>query len=92
MGEAKRRAYLLKRLENDTANPDTAFNLAKMVEILNAVGPEPIGEWMREQGYPPEHNFLVLPTGYKEKMQLSYWPSYVSFSDHLDYPVLCRKI
>lgn len=65
--------------------------LRQIEDALAAVPPEPIGEWMRAQGYPPAVSTLVLP----ESMRAAVgpWPpKYVVFSDRLPGggPVLLR--
>jgi hypothetical protein len=42
--------------------------------------PEPIGEWMRSQGFPPEKCFMVLPLRLREAFKHDC-PPYVRFSN-----------
>jgi len=59
---------------------------------LTELGPEPIGEWMRKQGFPPEQSLLFLP----QWMWLVYggplMPSYVKFSPFVCQPVLAHNL
>lgn len=67
------------------------INLEHMKEALDSLGPEPIGEWMRSQGYPPEDYDLLLPLWYYKSQEddLPFmWPNYVKFSPLIENPVL----
>ena len=68
--------------------PPTALTLEKVKAALDAVGPEPIGEWMREKGFPPESSLLFLPLVMRD--QLPFWPSYVRFTAYVHAPMLAR--
>ncbi len=43
------------------AKPATLEDILAAVAAIEAIGPEPIGQWMREQGHPPETYDLILP-------------------------------
>ena len=69
-----------------------ASMLDRMESVLRSIPPEPIGEWMRAQGTPPEEWTLVLPTKYRETRQgPAIWPSYVVFSTILEQPVVLHR-
>lgn len=58
---------------------------------IAAMGPEPIGEWMRRQGFPPELYTMVLPTKLRDGLDSSVpaplvWPGYVQFSVSVSEP------
>ena len=58
---------------------------------IAAMGPEPIGEWMRRQGFPPEMYTMVLPVKLRDGLDSSVpaplvWPGYVQFSVSVSAP------
>lgn len=55
-------------------------DLQRMADALDVIGPEPIGEWMRAQGYPPEKYVLYLNTSRRVDMG-PFTPRYVAFVD-----------
>ena len=65
----------------------TSADIERIKAALEKLGPEPIGEWMRSQGFPPESSVLVMPEASRSNLPL--WPSYVLFSKTLRTPVLC---
>lgn len=66
----------------------TLADLDRVAQMLRSMPPEPIGEWMRAQGHPPERWLVVLPVSLREMTpEPMLWPSYVVFSSLLDRPV-----
>lgn len=57
----------------------TLADLERTVAVLEAMPPEPIGEWMRARGCPPEQWTLLLPV--KLYGHLGGLPRYVRFAD-----------
>lgn len=58
---------------------------------IAAMGPEPIGEWMRRHGFPPELYTMVLPVKLRDGLDSSMpaplvWPGYVQFSVSVSEP------
>lgn len=68
----------------------TALQLAALEKLLADVPPEPIGKWMREQGFPPETSLAILPETMRG--QLPFWPEYVRFSVHVGAPTLVQNV
>lgn len=64
--------------------------LAAIEKLLADIPPEPIGEWMREQGFPPETSLVLLPETMRS--QLPVWPKYVRFSLDVGEPVLAKDV
>jgi hypothetical protein len=60
----------------------------KMLKAMADVVPEPIGEWMRSKGFPPESSLLILPYAMAEGFLFP--PQYVRFSRLVSSPVLCQ--
>ena len=94
-GDAPWKLYNPRRQVDATTStvpttPPTTLTLAAVEKLLADIPPEPIGEWMREQGFPPEASLLVLPETMRG--QLPVWPSYVRFSVDVSSPVLCLDL
>jgi hypothetical protein len=71
--------------------PLTLADLERVIHVLRAP-PEPIGEWMRQQGYPPERYLLVLPLKMREDIPCpQLLPYYVEFSQAADKPTFIMK-
>jgi hypothetical protein len=68
---------------------DPVSILAAVERLRKEIGPEPIGEWMREQGYPPETSLLLLPYSYADK--LPWPPACVRFNRTVTRPVLVNN-
>lgn len=70
----------------------TLADIERAAQMLSDMQPEPIGEWMRQQGNPPEEWLLILPQRMRDKVAgPMFWPNYVAFSPVLDQQVfLCR--
>ena len=68
----------------------TLADLEQVARVLRDLPPEPIGEWMRTQGCPPEHWRVVFPKAFRESGP-ALWPDYVSFSGVLEHPVFLRR-
>lgn len=69
--------------------PVDPLTLDKLKAVIADIPPEPIGEWMREQGFPPETSVLMLPETMRS--HLPFWPSYVRFSLGAAEPMLARR-
>jgi len=70
----------------------TMADLDRMVQVLRSIPPEPIGEWMREQGRPPEQWRVVMPQKVRDEVDgPMFWPDYVAFSPLLDKPVFTPR-
>ncbi len=70
----------------------TMADLDRMVQVLRSIPPEPIGEWMREQGRPPEQWRVVMPQKVRDEVDGPvFWPDYVAFSPLLDKPVFIPR-
>ena len=76
-----------------TAQPAfTMADLERMVRVVRSFPPEPIGEWMREKGYPPEQWHVVMPKHVQDAGDgPMVWPAYVTFSPYIDKPVFVAK-
>lgn len=61
-----------------------------IVRAIERFPPEPLGQWMREQGFPPEDGgMLVLPESLRDELGLQFaTPFYLRFSDLISQPVL----
>jgi len=56
-------------------------DLLRARQVLEGMPSEPIGEWMRARGCPPEEWVLVLPDSMRDKVEApALLPSYVQFS------------
>lgn len=72
--------------------PSLLEGIRQIEATIQARGPEPIGEWMRAQGFPPESCFLVLPETEKWRAVAGpFFPQYVRFSAAINEPCLCRN-
>ncbi len=81
-----------------TAEPKvlTADMLEHMAQLLERLPPEPIGEFMRSKGHPPEHWTLTLPEAMRKELDgiragLFGWPEYVVFSPLVSKPLFAIK-
>lgn len=77
---------------NASAKALSLAELDRVVREIAALPPEPIGEWMRGQGFPPEKGgLLVLPealaAGLKPGPPFG-WPAYVFVSKNALAPML----
>lgn len=71
----------------------TLQDIERMAKLLEAMPPEPIGEWMRRQGCPPEQWRVVLPASLQDKAGgPALWPDYVAFSAAIDSPVFMPRV
>ena len=69
----------------------TFNDLVRIADHLRKLPPEPIGEWMRKRGYPPEEWVLVAPIEMRpEGVSEMLVPSYVRFSRLVTEPVFIR--
>ena len=70
----------------------TLADFERMAQALRDMPPEPIGEWMREQGRPPEQWRVVMPQKVRDEVQgPMFWPDYVAFSPLLEKPVFTPR-
>jgi hypothetical protein len=80
-------------MTNHSVNVPEALNLdalfAEMRRVLASIPPEPIGEWMRSKGFPPEQYIVVLPKAMRE--HLIFPPRYVLFSYLPDVHFISRS-
>lgn len=70
--------------------PLTMADLERMAQVLRDIPPEPIGEWMRQKGCPPEQWLVFLPMKLREPRPFG-WPDYVKFSALVDSPVFMTR-
>lgn len=71
----------------------TYGDLVRIVDQLRKLPPEPMGEWMRKCGYPPEEWILIAPAGMMpEGVSEMLVPSYVRFSSLVPEPVFVRPL
>lgn len=82
-----------------TAEPKvlTTDMLERMVQLLESLPPEPIGEYMRSKGHPPEHWTLILPAAMREELDVIRagqfgWPEYVVFSPLVSKPLFAINL
>ena len=71
-----------------TAKPKP-INLEQLAGVLRRIGPEPIAEWMRSKGFPPETYRLVLPA--RMAADLLIRPSYVTISSTTEEPMFMLR-
>lgn len=72
--------------------PLNAETLKRMMQAFHSLPPEPIGEWMRKQGMPPEWWQLILPVTMRhERPDVRFWPDYVAFSPLVTAPVFISR-
>lgn len=70
----------------------TLQDIGRMAQVLEAMPPEPIGEWMRQQGRAPEQWRVVLPAALRTLSGVpEVWPDYVAFSPAIDKPVFVAR-
>ena len=69
----------------------TYGDLVRIADQLRKLPPEPMGEWMRKRGYPPEEWVLVAPIEMRpDGISEMLVPSYVRFSRLVTEPVFIR--
>lgn len=72
----------------------TAEDLERATAELKAFAeqPEPIGEWMKGQGFDPEDGcVLVMPLALPQDRGSARYPRYVRFSAFIEMPILIRE-
>ena len=74
------------------AAPPSTLSLEKIQALLDSTPPEPFGEWMRQQGFPPETSVLFLPETMRGELPSFAWPRYVQFSLDVGTPMLMRDV
>ncbi len=71
--------------------PFTIADMERAAALVALVGPEPIGEWMRSKGHPPEQWTLVVPDKVFDFGEPVFLPSYVKRSTHINEPVFISR-
>lgn len=71
--------------------PFTIADLEQAAAVVALMGPEPIGEWMRSKGCPPEQWDLILPWATYDDYGRYLLPNYVRRSTAVAAPVFLRK-
>lgn len=66
------------------------LNMAAM-QAVPRENHEPIGEWMRSKGFPPESSLLLLPESYRSEFG-NFPPRYVRFSALASAPMLTHNL
>lgn len=70
----------------------TLADIERVAEMLRDFPPDPIGEWMLQQGRPPEHWRVVMPQKVHDEVDgPMVWPDYVSFSLLVDRAVFVPR-
>jgi hypothetical protein len=71
--------------------PIEPLTYEKIRAAIEAIGPEPIGEFMKAQGFDPkEGGRLALPASWKDRDR--FWPEYVTFTEMTGTPFLYTDI
>lgn len=72
-----------------TVNPALTYEGIKAaIDSLPPIKPEPIGEYMRAHGFPPEDGWLLfMPESMRDKAG-PFPPTYVRFSALIDAPIM----
>jgi hypothetical protein len=68
------------------------LTLEGLLAAIAACEREPIGEWMRSQGFPPERSLLLLPSSYRALLAPIRAPRYVRFSEFVKQPLLSADV
>lgn len=85
-------SYLSGTVGTASDKPLSLEDLEKFFKAVEAIPSEPIGTWMRKQGYPPENWVLVLPQRLRDSLQaVCHMPNYVKFSGRIDIAVFVRR-
>lgn len=70
------------------SEPLTLDKLKEAMAAIESLGPEPLGEYMRKQGMPPEEGYrLLLPETCRELVG-PFVPLYVGFTTSSDAPLI----
>lgn len=82
--------YAATTASTSQAKTPTLQDIERVAKMLEAMPPEPIGEWMRQQGRPPEQWRVVLPESLRDEagsLAAHLWPAYVAWSSATDRPI-----
>lgn len=76
-----------------TTPPLTIDDVRAIRQRLEAYAnrPEPLGEWMRQKGFPPESCSLILPPSMRPALSMLAMPHYAWFSELVATPTLIRR-
>lgn len=68
-------------------------SIERMVRVVSAMAarPEPIAEWMLDQGCPPATHTLLLPETMRAELG-PFPPRYVKFTSKVDRPTLMQNL
>lgn len=77
---------------NSSATNCPVLSLASIERAIASIGPEPISEWMRQQGRPPEVWTLYLPDTPEARRITEFTRSYVCVSGAIDRPVFVNRL
>lgn len=76
-----------------TINSDDSVSFDDLKEALQCLGADPLAEWMKEQGFDPEDDcLLILPSSINLDWGPMGPPKYVFFSNILDSPILMNGV
>ena len=85
-------AYTTTTTSAQLDEPLTIEKVKEAVAKLKALGPEPIGEYMRKQGFPPEKGgLMILPEQMRDQVGM-FPPSYVAFVPWTKDAILCWSL
>lgn len=73
-----------------TTAATTMADMERAAALVHNLLPEPIGEWMRSKGAPPEDWHLVLNESMRGELG-PFPPSYVRFSHYVEQAIFVRK-
>lgn len=71
---------------SNVAPSSEPLTIEALTRLVASREPEPIGEWMRSQGFPPEKCVLILPLEYRNRIPAL---RYVAFSPMATDPIMC---
>lgn len=66
-------------------------SLDDMLRAMKSIPAEPIGEWMRENGFPPDQYQLILPERMRDEVG-PLPPRYVKFSPYISAPAFAMRL
>lgn len=69
-----------------------SLTIETLLDAMAKIPKEPIGEWMREQGHPPEEWNLILPEHMKPDPVPALLPKYLGFSKFVKEAVFLYRI
>ena len=71
--------------------PFTIADFECAAALVRSMPPEPIGQWMRSKGCPPEQWTLLIPSKMFDFGGPVFLPSYVKRNNHIDEPMFLRR-